>query len=92
MIQFFQKNIEPVKKLRTVELILLAILIIGSIASFGIGFSKVHSSVMLLIETRIKSLLLLIHMRNMKNWTATRLQLMSLRGQKVLTFILTIKM
>ena len=45
MIQFFQKNIEPVKKLRTVELILLAILIIGSIASFGIGFSKVHSDV-----------------------------------------------
>lgn len=45
MIRFFQKNIEPNKKVRVIELALLALLIIGSIASYAIGFSKVHSNV-----------------------------------------------
>ena len=45
MIRFFQKNIEPNKKVRVIELVLLALLIIGSIASYAIGFSKVHSNV-----------------------------------------------
>ncbi len=43
MIQFFQKNIEPNKNVRLIELIILAALIIGSIVSFGFGFSQIHS-------------------------------------------------
>lgn len=43
MIQFFQKNIEPNKNVRLIELIILAALIIGSIVSFGVGFSQIHS-------------------------------------------------
>ena len=45
MIQFFQKNIEPNKKLKTFEIIVLILLIIGSIVSYGVGLSKVHSNV-----------------------------------------------
>ena len=42
---FFQKNIEPNKKVRTIEIIILALLVIGSIFAYGIGFSKVNSNV-----------------------------------------------
>lgn len=45
MIRFFQKNIEPNRKLRIVEVILLVLLIIGSIASYVIGFSAVRTDV-----------------------------------------------
>jgi nicotinamide mononucleotide transporter len=45
MIQFFRKNIEPNKKLRTVEILLLVLLCVGSIVSICVGMSKVHSSV-----------------------------------------------
>ena len=45
MIQFFQKNIEPNKKLKTFEIIVLILLIIGSIVSYGVGLSKVHSNI-----------------------------------------------
>lgn len=45
MIRFFQKNIEPNRKLRIAEVIILVLLIIGSIASYVIGFSEVRTSV-----------------------------------------------
>lgn len=45
MIRFFQKNIEPNRKLRIAEVIILVLLIIGSIASYLIGFSEVRTNV-----------------------------------------------
>lgn len=45
MIRFFQKNIEPNKTVRMIEGIILAILVIGSIVSFGVGFAHIHSDV-----------------------------------------------
>ena len=42
---FFQKNMEPNKKVRTIEILILILLIIGSIASFGWGVSKVNTPV-----------------------------------------------
>ena len=45
MIRFFQKNIEPNKKVRTLEILCLVLLIIGSLVSYGIGLSKVNSQV-----------------------------------------------
>ena len=45
MIRFFQKNIEPNRKLRIAEVIILVLLIIGSIASYVIGFSEVRKNV-----------------------------------------------
>ena len=45
MIQFFKSNIEPNKKLRSVEILILVLLCVGSIVSVCIGFSKVHSQV-----------------------------------------------
>lgn len=45
MIKFFQKNIEPNRKLRSAEIIVLVLLIVGSLVSYGLGFSKVNSSV-----------------------------------------------
>ena len=45
MISFFQKNMEPHKKIRTIEILILILLIIGSIASFGWGVSKVNTPV-----------------------------------------------
>lgn len=45
MIKFFQKNIEPNKKLRSAEIVLLVILVLGSIVSYGVGFSKINSDV-----------------------------------------------
>ena len=45
MIRFFQKNIEPNRKLRIAEVIILVLLIIGSIASYVIGFSEVRTKV-----------------------------------------------
>ena len=45
MIRFFQKNIEPNRKLRIAEVIILVLLIIGSIASYVIGFSEVRTNV-----------------------------------------------
>lgn len=45
MIPFFQKNIEPNKKLRTLEIVVLVLLIIGSIASYALGFAKIHADV-----------------------------------------------
>lgn len=45
MIQFFKSNIEPNKKLRKIEIFILALLCICSIVSVCIGFSKIHSDV-----------------------------------------------
>lgn len=45
MIQFFKSNIEPNKKLRSIEILILVLLCIGSIVSICIGFSSVHSDV-----------------------------------------------
>lgn len=45
MIQFFKSNIEPNKKLRSIEILILVLLCIGSIVSVCIGFSSVHSDV-----------------------------------------------
>ena len=45
MIRFFQKNIEPNRKLKIAEVIILVLLIIGSIASYVIGFSEVRTNV-----------------------------------------------
>lgn len=42
---FFQKNIEPNKKVRTIEIFVLILLIIGSLASYGWGLSKVNTQV-----------------------------------------------
>ena len=45
MVKFFQKNIEPNKKLRIIEIIILVLLILGSIISYGVGFTKINSDV-----------------------------------------------
>lgn len=45
MIQFFKLNIEPNKKLRSIEILILVLLCVGSIVSVFIGFSSVHSDV-----------------------------------------------
>lgn len=45
MIQFFKSNIEPNKKLRKIEIFILALLCICSIVSVYIGFSKIHSDI-----------------------------------------------
>ncbi len=45
MIKFFQKNIEPNKKLRIAEIVILVLLILGSIISYGVGFTKINSDV-----------------------------------------------
>lgn len=43
MIQFFKKNIEPNKKVKTIEIVVLILLMIGSIASACIGLSELNS-------------------------------------------------
>lgn len=45
MVKFFQKNIEPNKKLRIAEIVILVLLILGSIISYGVGFTKINSDV-----------------------------------------------
>lgn len=45
MVKFFQKNIEPNKKLRIGEIVILVLLILGSIISYGVGFTKINSDV-----------------------------------------------
>ena len=45
MVNFFQKNIEPNKKLRIAEIVILVLLILGSIISYGVGFTKINSDV-----------------------------------------------
>lgn len=45
MVKFFQKNIEPNKKLRISEIVILVLLILGSIISYGVGFTKINSDV-----------------------------------------------
>lgn len=45
MIQFFKSNIEPNKKLRSIEILILVLLCVGSIVSVCIGISKIHSDV-----------------------------------------------
>lgn len=45
MIHFFQKNIEPNKIVRRIELVALIALVIGSILSYSNGFLKIHSDV-----------------------------------------------
>lgn len=45
MIQFFKSNIEPNKKLKSIEILVLVLLCISSIVSVCIGLSKVHSEV-----------------------------------------------
>ena len=44
MIQFFKNNIEPRKKLRTAEIIVLIALVLGSIISLCVGLKEVHSN------------------------------------------------
>lgn len=43
--QFFQKNIEPNRKVRFIEIVVLVCLIVSSIVSYGIGFNKVHQDI-----------------------------------------------
>lgn len=45
MINFFRKNIEPNKKLRIAEIVLLVLLCIGSVTSLWLGFSKLNADV-----------------------------------------------
>lgn len=45
MIQFFKSNIEPNKKLRLIEIVILVLLCMCSIISVSIGLSKVHDDV-----------------------------------------------
>ena len=45
MINFFKKNIEPRKKLRIAEIVILILLVLGSITSLFVGLSEVHSHV-----------------------------------------------
>ena len=45
MVKFVQKNIEPNKKLRIAEIVILVLLILGSIISYGVGFTKTNSDV-----------------------------------------------
>ena len=45
MIQFFKNNIEPKKKLRVAEIVILILLVLGSITSLCVGLSEVHSKV-----------------------------------------------
>ena len=40
MIQFFKNNIEPRKKLRTAEIIVLIALVLGSIISLCVGLKE----------------------------------------------------
>lgn len=45
MINFFQKNIEPNKKIRTLEIIILALLLLGSVVAYAFGFTKINANV-----------------------------------------------
>lgn len=45
MINFFKNNIEPKKKLRVAEIVILVLLVLGSITSLCVGLSEVHSKV-----------------------------------------------
>lgn len=45
MINFFKNNIEPKKKLRVAEIVILILLVLGSITSLCVGLSEVHSKV-----------------------------------------------
>lgn len=45
MINFFKNNIEPRKKLRIAEIVILVLLVVGSITSLCVGLSEVHSKV-----------------------------------------------
>ncbi len=45
MLDFFQKNIEPNKKVRTIEIIILVLLLLGSVIAYAFGFSKVNGNV-----------------------------------------------
>ena len=45
MINFFKSNIEPNKKLRTAEMVILVLLVISSIVSIGLGLKEIHSQV-----------------------------------------------
>ena len=45
MIRFFKSNMEPNKKLRFVEIIILVLLCVGSIVSVCFGLSQIHSDV-----------------------------------------------
>ena len=45
MIIFFQKNIEPNKKIRTLEIIILVLLLLGSVVAYAFGFTKINANV-----------------------------------------------
>ena len=45
MIQFFKKNIESNKKLRTLEIIVLCLLVFTSIGSVFYGLLQIHKDV-----------------------------------------------
>ena len=45
MINFFQKNIEPNKKIRTLEIIILVLLLLGSVVAYAFGFTKINANV-----------------------------------------------
>lgn len=45
MLNFFQKNIEPDKKIRTLEIIILVLLLLGSVVAYAFGFTKINANV-----------------------------------------------
>ncbi|MGM9942646.1 MAG: nicotinamide riboside transporter PnuC [Erysipelotrichaceae bacterium] len=45
MIEFFKKNIEPNKKIRMIETIILAVLVLGSLFSLISGLSKINEKI-----------------------------------------------
>lgn len=45
MIIFFQKNIEPNKKVRWIECVFLVLLLIGSAIAYGVGFHQINETV-----------------------------------------------
>lgn len=45
MIRFFKSNMEPNKKLKFLEIVILVLLCVGSIVSMSLGLSKIHADV-----------------------------------------------
>ena len=45
MIEFFRKNLEPNKKIRTVETVILVLLLLGSLFSLATGLSKINEKI-----------------------------------------------
>ena len=45
MIEFFRKNLEPNKKIRIVETVILVLLLLGSLFSLATGLSKINEKI-----------------------------------------------